>query len=536
MLRLLTTVGAIAVLVGAGVEVAQAGTYTQNVCRAAGAPAPADGFSYEALGGTAGGDRCAAGGSLGASLPGKDASSYVRLSYKPPSDTKLVAVYVERFTRNVNKSSNARYEFEGTTDACDGVMGCPDLYGTFTFSGELAEAAFRLSCPSSGCAGAPASDIPELFITSARLTLRDDLSPVITVAPTIPTDRALAGTETFSFEATDRGGGVFEAELVVDGVSVKRSVVDENGGLCRPPFVRRVPCKLALAGAVSLDTTKIPDGEHTIALNVYDATGTNVATHGPVPVRIANGSPAPASTPSTPATGSSSGPGGGPANAPAGDGATAAPVAASGTAPPSGAKVVGQRSRSVVRTSFARPLVLRGRLLDASGAPLAGTQVGAYAAADVPGARSALVVTATTDADGAFRIVVPPGPSRRISVRPTAGTGSAAWNLRTRVPAPIALLPSRRRLRNGDKLVLTAYLVDARAPRGSADVAFQVRIGRQWRTFARRTLDRRGLARIEHRFKVTFQRITYRFRAVTLKRKRFPFDDARSRPVAVRVN
>jgi len=331
--------------------------------------------------------------------------------------------------------------------------------------------------------------------------LRDDFAPIVNVA--FPTTE-LSGDVQIPFDATDRGGGVFQTEIVVDGQPQPRQIVDSNSGACVIPFTKRVPCKLSVSGNATLETGSLTNGDHSIALNVYDATGQNVTTAGPVGVSVRNASPSQTDQ---------------------------------GTSPPiTGARVVGAGSRRVLRTGFGKPVVLRGRLVDSGGAPLVGVEVGAYGALDVPGAKPKLVATATTGPAGGFQITVPPGPSRRIVVRPTNGVDSQAWSLKTRVRAPIALLPSKKRLRNGDKLLLTAYLVGAKVPPKSADVAFQVQIGEQWRTFARRTLDKRGLAQVAHRFKVTFQRMTYRFRVLTLKRKTFPFEDARSRVISVRVN
>ena len=488
--------------------VADAAQYTHHVCRAGGEWAPADGVRFEASQGTSGSDQCAAGGVLSARLTGKTPSSFIEVSYLPPADTSLASISAERYTRNVDSSSNARYELVGTSDVCDGTMGCANLTGAYTYENPLTQAVFRLQCPSGGCLGSAGVNPPELVISSARFVLEDNAAPVITSAPAgglFSTDRPVQGTETFSFEASDKGGGVYEAELLVDGVQMHRGVVDENAGDCKQPFTRRVPCRLTAAASIPFDTPRLPDGDHALVLNVFDATGQNVATHGPVTVRFANGVPGP-------------------------------PAASAGSTPVAGAKVIGVRPRRDVRTGFAKPVILRGRLIDSAGAPLVNTEVGAYAALDVPGAKPKLVATAKTGPAGGFIITVPPGPSRRIVVRPTNGVDSQAWSLKTRVRAPIALLPSKKRLRNGDKLLLTAYLVGAKVPPKSADVAFQVQIGEQWRTFARRTLDKRGLAQVAHRFKVTFQRMTYRFRVLTLKRKTFPFEDARSRVISVRVN
>jgi hypothetical protein len=483
----------------AGPGGADAAQYTQYACRADGSPAPADGVSFSASGAVFS-DNCVVDGTMTAGLSAKTPSSFVEMRYSAPSNTSLASVGLDRTLTSVGSGTSSTYEFLGTTDRCRPSDSC-DTSLTYDWGGPLDKMTLSLSCPSSGCTG---SATPQLSVTGFRFRLEDSLPPVISSTTGFLAGGDVSGVASASFAATDQGGGVFQQELVVDDVGQGRTVVDDNGGTCHLPFVVQVPCKLAAVGTASLDTTRLLNGDHTVALRVHDATLDNVTTYGPVTVHVRNDQGA------------------------TGLGGSASQVA--------GTHVVPRSTAKVIRRPFDKPSVLHGRLLDAAGAPVAGAEVGAYAAPDVPGAKPRLVATAVTGPAGGYRLVLPAGPSRRVTIRPTQGDGSGGWSFRTRVRAPIRLLPSRRHLRNGDKLMLTAYLAGAKPPARSADVAFQVLIGTQWRTFARRTLDGRGLAQVGHRFHVTFHRMTYRFRALTLRRRNLPFDDAHSPTVAVRVN
>ena len=104
-----------------------------------------------------------------------------------------------------------------------------------------------------------------------------------------------------------------------------------------------------------------------------------------------------------------------------------------------------------------------------------------------------------------------------------------------RALAPLALLASRTRLRNGQSLSLFARLPGA-VPTGTARVAFQVLVAGRWRTFAVRPVSADGRAHVRHRFHATFRRLRYRFRAVITGDRRFPFATTRSRAIAVLVN
>jgi hypothetical protein len=322
----------------------------------------------------------------------------------------------------------------------------------------------------------------------------------------------LRGTQSVGFHATDEGGGVYQTALVVDGVEQPRQPLDANGGECRPPFVHPVPCKTDIQGTLALDSTTLDDGTHNLSLVVYDATGSNRVTFGPVAVEVDN---------------------------------VPEPTQAAGTGPPAGASTqtaaparilgTGRFARKSIRQPATRSAVARGRVVDSSGRPLAGATLSVFAQA--VGSNEQLLGTARTADDGTFSFVVPKGPSRTITVR-YAGrdVSSAAWKFRLVVPAPLRLDASRHKLKNGGRLVLTAYLAGTRVPARSAAVAFQVLIGHQWRTFATRNIGADGKARIGHRFRVTYQRLTYRFRAVIVGRKAFPFANANSRAVAVQVN
>lgn len=357
-----------------------------------------------------------------------------------------------------------------------------------------------------------------LVLSQVRVTLSDAHDPTFGQPPggsLFQTHSAVRGTAETSFSVSDKGGGVYQAALIVDGHEQNRSVIDPTGA-CVEPFRLAVPCPSSVQSSLSLDTTEFPDGLHTVSVVIYDVTGINKVISDPVQIQVENFSPA------GHLTGSS-------ARQPNGVGATAK------------ARLVGigRSGRPTRWAKDGKTSTVIGRLIDEAGKPITGAALAAFAAVDVPGAKEKLIAGATTDKTGKFRLIVPKGPSRRISVRYQAFSDdqkAVTWSFRVNVAAPIKLLASRERLRNGDKLTLTAYLAGRKVPKGSTDIAFQVRIGKQWRTFAKQTLGAKGIARVGHRFRVTYHRMTYRFRAVTLKRRTFPYADARSAPVAVRVN
>lgn len=512
-----------AVLLMAGTASAADPVYTVYACHLPdGTPAPADGFT-----GTAGGDatvenRCGDGGGLYLELPDGpiSATTAAQWEYRPPTGTTIASVSVTRELHNIggsNKPSH-RYYALGTDSqlaencGASSLAACPPL-ADLTLGEPASSFSMGLLChyDYNDCLG-PDAGAGFVSLRRAAITLKDSSAPTFTAHPTgdLFAPGPVRGVRSAQVSASDEGGGVFAAAMVVDGNQQDVQVLDANDGACERPFTSGTPCKRTALGSLALDTTKLRDGQHTVAVVVYDATEVNSATSPTTTISVENMTTS--ARPGEPITGGSA------SFAPGGLGALHLRSR--------------QFTRKVIRARFDRPTLVTGRLLDPVGKPLPGATLTVASALNVPGAEERPTETAVTDASGRFRLEIPAGPSRRVILR----AGTSEWSLRLVVPAPLRLLASRMRLRNKQKLMLTAYLLGARVPRRSAEVAFQVLIGHQWRTFATRPIDRRGRAQIAHRFRVTYQRLTYRFRAIVVRRQTFPFENATSPPVAVRVN
>lgn len=474
-------------------------------------------------------DRCADGeGLVGAVAKGAPTGTATGWIYTPPPGLPVISVRAIRSVGGAGEGSTITYAMHQSSDICNASTTCPSTEAEASWNetpqGSLR---FELACPNDVCdnglgglewqfGGSGKTFDGMMAIKSLTISHEDKRLPVFSRGPSGPLvepNLPLHDLAKVQFEARDEGSGVSKARLVIDGVEA----LSQDVGGCVEPFVAAVPCPPSVGPELAFDTTKLPDGLHTVAVEVFDATGVNKATHGPIQVRVEN------FRPNGQLTSASS--------------LIANGINASRTAKISG---IGRSARAVRWQKSRRHSTARGRLVDENGRGIAGAALRVLAATDVPGARAKLLTGVTTDKDGTFGFEIPRGPSRRISVRYRAfaddAKEAAVWRFRVAVPAPIGLIASRARLRNKQKLVLTAHLNGTRVATRSADVAFQVRIGRQWRTFAKRGFSRKGIARVDHRFRVTFHRMTYRFRVVTLRRRNFPFADAHSDPVSVRVN
>lgn len=497
---------------------AVAASYTQYACHLpSGGPTATDGFSASSTGAGTFIDDCASGEGLWLGVPQTTSSpTSAEWTYQAPADLSVSSVSFGRNVQGAGSTSNLTFALVGSLYACNSANPCSEWYdyAKVPMAGATS-LAWRLSCPDSGCdvhatlGGAPAEG--KALLSNVRIELDDNSPPEIVQPPAdglFDTSQPLRGTQSARFSARDVGGGLYRAWLVVDGVASAAQAISTQPS-CAEPFTAAVPCPLSADSEVAFDTTTMSDGLHTVSLVISDATATNQAVYGPVQVRFEN----------FPASGRLDG------------------SAAERPNPTAQARArlagIGRSAKKFRWQGSDKTSVALGRLLDENGKAIVGAPLQVFSVVDVPGAKETQMGDVATDAHGAFRFVVPKGPSRRITVR----YGSAvSWSFQVRVRAPVKLLASKDRLDNGDKLMLTAHLSGVKVPARSADVAFQVRIGEQWRTFATRPISKQGIARVGHRFRVTYQRLTYRFRAVVVRRKTFPFANASSPPVAVQVN
>ena len=92
----------------------------------------------------------------------------------------------------------------------------------------------------------------------------------------------MSGEQSVSFDAADGQSGVYGGSLVVDGHTVVSQVLDSDEGRCRSlgvtsdgqrSFEYAQPCPLSLSASLTLDTSTLAPGPHTLELVVEDAAG-----------------------------------------------------------------------------------------------------------------------------------------------------------------------------------------------------------------------------------------------------------------------
>jgi 5-hydroxyisourate hydrolase-like protein (transthyretin family) len=348
--------------------------------------------------------------------------------------------------------------------------------------------------------------------------LLNDVTPVAVgnVGGPLLAGGTLAGAQSVSFVASDVGSGVYKGSLTVDGVVVTESVLDAAGGACAdlgvspdglPSYLNTRPCRASVNGLLTLNTDLLSPGSHELTIRAGDAAGNQTVVRT---ATISVVGPRPAGTPN-------------------GSSASRFAKLAAGFA--------GRRAARVRRFGFRALPTVTGRLVDEHGNPIGGAAVDVLVRDRRAGAERQRIATATTGADGTFRVQLPSGPSRTITVQYTAFSGdpkpSATATLSARVRAGVSAGFTPRSVRLGRRLRLSGRL--RYLPRGSVLVRIQARNGRRWQTIDTVKTGSDGRYRWTYRFQLGASAgRRYQFR-VKVDSPIYPFSPGTSRTVVVRV-
>jgi hypothetical protein len=200
------------------------------------------------------------------------------------------------------------------------------------------------------------------------------------------------------------------------------------------------------------------------------------------------------------------------------------------------------RRGSRLTVTFGAAAALSGRLLDADGAGLAGRSVRVVSRPSRGALAQRSEETVETGPHGGFRLALPAGPSRRVTVGYGGEPGLAAARraaLALRVRAALSLEAAPHTLRTGRSLRMWGRLRTRGAPlpRRGKLVAIQYYDtgARRWRPILVTRSDHDGRFRARYRFRYVTARARIRLRAVALAEERWPFVPGASAAVTVWV-
>ncbi len=200
------------------------------------------------------------------------------------------------------------------------------------------------------------------------------------------------------------------------------------------------------------------------------------------------------------------------------------------------------RTGTELTIPFRAGAVLRGRLLNADGAGLAGRTVRVVSRPSRGALRKARVELVATGSHGGFRLELPPGTSRRIAVsfRGEERLGEASRRpLTLRVSSGVDFHATPGSLRTGETVRLGGRVrtLGAPLPRRGKLVAiqyFEDAVG-SWRPVLVTRTDHSGRFHARYRFRYVTGTASIRLRAIALPEERWPYAPGASRPVTVRV-
>jgi hypothetical protein len=503
---------------------AHAGTYEVWSCADAdGRPASIDGWRSEGHGEfSSPSNDCAAGNGLYAGLNGAVAhganTENVVWHFQVPTALKIAGYRLWRAARVEPNTGNASpvYYMARQANAYVGayVVGpenCPgwqcrglgDPANRFAAANLVTESKLadvrdlylNAGCGGSAgtaCAAETGTDPDAVYFRMYRsaIVLQDDTDPVFTAPPSgsLTGGGVLAGVQGVSLAASDVGGGVASAVIEVDGT------VAAQEALCTPPFTAVVPCKPAASASVSLDTSTLADGPHSVRVLVYDATGTNAAIHGPFSITTSN-----------------------------------APTSCSPTESPN-LTVALDRKRHTI--GYGGKLNVVGHAPPGAQGRVCSPVARAGAAARL--GRTPLIA----DAAGRFVYKVPAGPSRvlRFGYR---GAGDPLFAcskaLTVAVKARSTLKASPRTVRSGRRVRFSGRLRGGYVPTGGKLIELQAYERGRWRSITTLRTSSRGTFSYRYRFSFRAAGTTFPVRVRIRHDGSYPFALGTSKRVRVRV-
>jgi hypothetical protein len=524
-LGLALTLASIAVFAMLGASVASAGSWMEVSCvNPSQSAAPSEGWSSFQGGagyGSNNGTGCAPGSPMYAILSTAAAvgvGANETLQYTPPGGSTLiggsidVSLYADGFGFNASGTAVA-YSPAFAYDGSDVFFQCaagltPCSPGSNDFSGVLGIPSGRGGnlYLSAGCGGAAGQACNEggsegawslVRLWWANLLLSNSATPSASGFGGTLLGANAGGTQDLTFTAADPGGpGVYLVVAQIDGKTLYAGMPDNNGGECASVgtsasalmFDYSQPCRASESVDLPINTSSLPDGQHTLKVIVEDAAqNSSVVYDGAISTHNATANSSLGALP--------------------GPGTHATSSALSGAGTPNGAGASDQAQlrlglpRAITRTYSHRAFRVTGRLLDAQGHAISGATLDV--SQQITGSAALkLIGHAKTANNGTFVVAVPGGPSRSVAVAYRAFSADSAYAAQAKVQESVAagvrLSVDPRRTSPTGTITLSGRVLGA-VPVQGVVVELLVHYRGRWEPFRDPRTDSRG------RFQVVYQ-------------------------------
>jgi hypothetical protein len=494
--------------------------------------APSEGWSSFAAGGGYGsnnGTGCGPGNPMYAILSTDAAvavGSNETLQYTPPGGSRLiggsvdVSLYADGHGYDASGTAVAytpEFAYNGSNvffQCAFGLTSCSsagnDFSGVLNVPGERGGNLYL----SAGCGGASGYACNEggsegawslVRVWWANLLLANEATPSASgIGGTLLSPNA-EGTAELTLTATDSGGpGVYLVIVQIDGKTVYSGTPNNNGGKCVPVgksggalmFDYSQPCLASESVDLPINTTSLPNGQHTLKVLLQDAAGNSAVVYdGTISTKQSANS----------SLGAQPGPGtGGSLDAAAG-------VANGTTASQTAQLRLGLKHR-ITRSYARRALRVKGRLLDGQSHPIASAVVDILQQAS-GSPNMSVIGHAHTRANGTFVAAVPGGPSRTIEVVYRAFSTDAGYaavaSVVERVQAGVRLDVSPRRTGSEGAITLSGRVLGP-VPRQGVSVNLLVHYRGRWEPFRTPRTDATGRFTVVYQFEGARGRFPFR--------------------------
>jgi hypothetical protein len=364
----------------------------------------------------------------------------------------------------------------------------------------------RLECtaPNDGnrCVGAGSGALAA--IKQVRITLADVSPPAVSIGGSMFAGGVLRGPQTIDVSAGDQGAGL---QRVVVSVNGQDAGGDDLSGSCNPLpgnlTARMAPCPSGLSKTYTFDTAKAPfqQGVNSISVCAYDYFQTQSPNSDCESREVVVDNLCPGS----------------------GIGGGARVTAGFGN---------GQTVRTL---SFRKKALIRGRLFDQAGSPVAGATVCITGNTNLPGRPPHLIGTATTNDQGGWSFKLKHGPSRLLRVAYRFGAFQTSADLQLSMRARSTLHLSRHRTCVGKRIWFSGGLAGPLNARKVVLIRGTIPGSKRVFLIRRAKTDPEGHFRVAYAFAPVARLTRFAFWALVPEQDNYPYVRGRSVVRYIRV-
>jgi hypothetical protein len=291
----------------------------------------------------------------------------------------------------------------------------------------------RLQCtvPNEGNRCVGQANGAHAYVKQVRIQITDVVSPTVSIGGSLLSGAVLRGPQTLSVSAADQGSGIHSVQIAVNG---KPAGGDDLSASCNelPGNLtsRLAPCPPSFGKTYTFDTARAPfqEGVNSISVCAYDFAQSGSPNGACQSANLVVDNLCPGS--------------------PVGGGSALAAGFGNG--------------KSHRTLSFRRQALIRGRLRDGGGNPVANAVVCVEGHTDLPSRPYHLIGTATTNENGGWSYKLRHGPSRQVRIAYRFGSAQTSTDLILHMRTRVTLHLSRHRTKPHRRIYFSGEIAGPR--------------------------------------------------------------------------